>query len=332
MTSRSQELIDSKGSVKEIHDINLKLSKNLLALSRLLISKEINETVVLKDAPEVSIPSGEIPKFQLDSWEKVNYPFEEGNRFRSVDHFLYTFESVLKYYGQAVEEKWSRYMPFAIPYYYQAWGVTFVMGCKTWEEVREVFNQFFCDFAEIRESRHKFYRISMAENESVNQYTIRFLNWVQNAKYDVTDQVVRDVYLLKLYKPLFRLVTRRLHKEEEQPANHSWSVCKVADVARSICGDTVPVNEALYWKGRIDGINYLLDDDTDEDEDELPRKRKSFGTHGCFRHGGPNADHREGDCERVSGKSKNNRAAKRRRNNGTYQAATTSPDGDYCVC
>lgn len=192
---------------------------------------------IVKEAG-LSLSHRDLPKFQLMSSAVREFPHDKA--YESVGHFLSHFESILRGSGyRDIEAVWSQFLPLCLPHSDLGWIETHLSKCTTWAKAKqEVLRHHGCGLA-TRHYTDQVFTMTMKHNESISDYTNKFLQTVFNASIPANDPRVADRFLASMTIQVQTVVRMALVKTGAN-ANESstpWTVEFIAQTGRDILGD-----------------------------------------------------------------------------------------------
>ncbi|KAG1443499.1 hypothetical protein G6F56_010652 [Rhizopus delemar] len=252
----------------------------------------------------------DLPKFQLASNLVRPYPNEEV--FESVDHFLRTFENVIKSSSMNIENAWRKLLPLCLSHSDDSWVETSLKRCSDWNSVRECFKERHGSSLVTRRYTDQVFTMTMKNSESIADYSKRFLQSVYNASLSKDDARIADRFLASLTLPVQTLV--RVTMARSGPTGESkrdWTVEQITQIGRDILGD----DNRLYAEATqlIPGArshnekNYGTHQEKkrrDYDHKPKDRVRKPETPYFCSHHG-RNRTHESKDCFTLKNKKVN---------------------------
>ncbi|KAG1467964.1 hypothetical protein G6F56_004110 [Rhizopus delemar] len=129
----------------------------------------------------LAVTRRDLPKFQLSSDIPRPYPKEEV--FENVEHFLSTFEKILISGQLDVEENWKTLLPLCLHNNYDAWWTDEVLTqAQCWDDVVKMMKKQFGNRSHFGKNIEKLWTIKMNTEESISQYTNRFLKAAHDTK------------------------------------------------------------------------------------------------------------------------------------------------------
>ena len=250
----------------------------------------------------------DLPKFQLAS--SVVRPFPNEEAFESVEHFLKRFENIIE--GSAyrdVEQVWRQFLPLCLPYSDNAWVETDLRRCKDWSEARQAFKDRHGSSLATRHYTDLVFTMQMDKEETIAEYSRKFLQAVYNAQLSKDDPRIADRFLTSLTLPVQTLIRVTLARvgSAKKERDHNWTVEYIAQVGRDILGD----DKTLYAEATalLPGARKNATRDMEPQNGHQKKGPKYAGIHKnkpakvsrhffCSQHG-HNATHDSKDCFSV---------------------------------
>ncbi|KAI8995050.1 hypothetical protein BDB01DRAFT_872760 [Pilobolus umbonatus] len=233
----------------------------------------------------------DIPKFQLEGVTETYFKGEP--QFVSVEHFLRTFEKVIESSGNYLDAVWRRHIPLALiylalPYDYDAWLKSKLMHCNTWKKAKALFISKFGKNHGREEAIRKVYNSFMGSNETIEEYTNKFLKLLYDAGKSKSEVGMIEKYRTSLYEPCQTQMITVM--EARKGLYDEWSINEIATIGRNIFRDKpigshfheAPVKRKLS-NSEIPGHQYS-------------KRKNPNGSFFCPRHGGNKANHNASDC------------------------------------
>ncbi|KAI8970723.1 hypothetical protein BDB01DRAFT_731428 [Pilobolus umbonatus] len=177
----------------------------------------------------------DLPKFQLLS--STHRPFPNEEAFESDEHFLVEFENVIDSSSLRIEKVWKKFLPLCIPKGNDSWVQGDLKGCRSWSEARAAFKKQFGSVLVTRRYTDLVFTMTMRSNESIGDYSRRFLQAVHNASLPRLDERISDRFLASLTKPVQTIIRLAMTQLGGIGGQGAWSVCCIIPIGREVLGD-----------------------------------------------------------------------------------------------
>ncbi|KAI8991160.1 hypothetical protein BDF20DRAFT_843066, partial [Mycotypha africana] len=171
-------------------------------------------------------------KNSLSSDVFKRYPNEEV--FESVDHYLRTFEQIIRSSSiGSVERHWSTLIPLCLPPGDSSWVDKTLVKCASWSDAKVEFRRYYGSRTAKRRFVEQVYTMNMGLNDSIVDYSRKFLQTMHEAGISSTDEGVADPFLTSLTPPVQTVLRLSMVTNKDK----KWTVEKLSELARDILGD-----------------------------------------------------------------------------------------------
>ena len=197
-------------------------------------SAAISETESISQ-PRVglSLSRKDLPKFQLKT--DVPRPFPQEEVFESAEHFLRTFEKILVSANMDIEKNWASLLPLCSHDDHDAWWQDEMsINARNWSDAKNIFVKKHGSRSNHGRFMEKVWTMNMSKNESINQYTTRFLKAVHDARFNPKSFYIASRFVSSLtpaVKRCFNLSWYGNHSEDER-----FTVQQVSSLTNNIMG------------------------------------------------------------------------------------------------
>lgn len=179
----------------------------------------------------LSLSQKDLPKFQLST--DMSRPFPQDPCFESVDQFLRKWERTVSASVHDINQVWKQFLPVSIPDGNEYWLEQTLLSAASWEEAKRRFKAHFESENAVSDFTCKVFRMEMKPNESVVEYSRKYLDAMYQAGLPRDDFRVAQCFVSSLVPAVRFEINSQLMRI---PGPHS--VEAIAKVARKIFGDS----------------------------------------------------------------------------------------------
>ncbi|KAL0094800.1 hypothetical protein J3Q64DRAFT_1859107 [Phycomyces blakesleeanus] len=176
----------------------------------------------------------DVPRFQLTTMYKVYFPNEP--MYDNVWQFTTAYEIFMNIIGLDCEKDWKRFIPVAFHPSFMYWVKEKLIAAPTWPEARELIEKRLDINFSRSKARMNVLGMRIGSNESVEDYSMRFLEAAYMARMDTKDYALGEIFMCGLPSSWYNILYDNLDSNPET-SSFLKTVEDVTEAAKDITID-----------------------------------------------------------------------------------------------